>query len=86
MRFSTLIAKNKDWWQQAGQQLGYPQCCIDSFSVLAHMNKPERKLTGTGYVPCAECNQKTETELVTVIQENRDPSLPPFPHAEAPPK
>ena len=74
-----VAVMNRDWWQEVGKQLGYPKCCIDSFCDLAHLDEPSRKLNGTGYIPCAQCNEKSEEDLVRVIKANRDPSLMPFP-------
>jgi len=68
---------------------GYPQCCIASFversrvpvNILVEMNKIDtRKLDGTGYVPCALCNEsKSEVELIEVITLNRTHHKP-FPN------
>jgi hypothetical protein len=64
---------------QLGMYLGFPKCCVLEFKeyLMACRSKnrptprPERKLSGTGYVPCAECNHKTEAQLVETITENR---------------
>lgn len=81
MNLNDVANRNKDWWQEAGKQLGYPQCCIDSFCNLEHLGEPDRKLTGTGYIPCAACNTKSIQALFDTINLNRDPNLPPFPLA-----
>lgn len=57
-----------------GEAFGYPKCCIDEFiGFVEGKNKREsvRKLWGTGYVPCVECNKKTEKELIDFISQNR---------------
>lgn len=54
-----------------GTFFGFPECCIKSFYTMEHIGGPGRKLTGTGYIPCLKCNEKTEEELIAVISENR---------------
>lgn len=63
-----------------GLKFGYPKCCISEFIYcieyrVIHLRKT-RKLSGTGYIPCKECNSKyTEQELVDNINKNRDKTL-----------
>ena len=63
-----------------GLKFGYPDCCISEFiyciaSRTIH-RRETRKLAGTGYIPCYECNSKyTEQELVDNINKNRDKTL-----------
>ena len=68
-------------WVTKGIDFGYPLCCIESFCLLSHMNDAEeRKLSGTGYVPCKKCSEtKQEHELIMAIAVNRNPNLKPFP-------
>ena len=55
-----------------GKYLGYPSCCINEFSNNFGKKKiVKRKLSGTGYVPCFYCNQKTTNELLLEIRRNR---------------
>jgi hypothetical protein len=61
-----------------GAYYGYPECCVKDFIqrvVDYRQGKPlaflERKLDGTGYIPCLICNEKSEEELLTVISSNR---------------
>ena len=54
-----------------GKGLGYPDCCIQAFLTEDFRTRPIRKLEGTGYVPCAECNKKSPQELVSIINANR---------------
>lgn len=73
-------------WEKYGLYFGYPQCCINSF--IKHATVPlwyesitlypeGRKLSGTGYVPCPECNAKfTEKELIDNINKNRRHDVP----------
>ena len=69
-----------------GRKYGYPQCCIDSFcddlsdiSKLMSEERGSRKLTGTGYIPCVDCNEKyTVEQLIDNINTNRDSSIEPF--------
>jgi len=62
-----------------GLLLGYPTCCIKEFeeyfnAIKSGNYKPreDRKLKGTGYVPCETCNEKySESQLIENIEENR---------------
>ena len=60
-----------DRTRRLGEGLGYPKCCIDEFIVADYTNRPTRKFTGTGYVPCESCNEKTHEELEATINANR---------------
>lgn len=72
--------------REAGGNYGYPQCCIDSFCSdlsdihrLMSEERGTRKLTGTGYIPCVDCNEKyTVEQLIDNINTNRDSSIEPF--------
>lgn len=68
-------------WKIRGRYYGYPECCIESFINLEHLGSPDRKLKGTGYVPCAKCDSKTEVELIDIINSNRKAPRP-FPREE----
>lgn len=69
-----------------GELYGYPTCCVKSFisdmvdfSRLTDPSRLERKLIGTGYIPCSECdNNYSEEELIAIINESRDKGLTPF--------
>ena len=58
-------------WKVLGTILGYPKCCIKSFSTENYRTRGTRKLSGTGYVPCRMCNLKDESDLVDTINKNR---------------
>ena len=63
-----------------GLKFGYPKCCISEFNYCIASRtirrRETRKLAGTGYIPCKECNSKyTEQELVDNINKNRDKTL-----------
>ena len=58
-------------WDNFGEYFGYPKCCRDSFETLEHVDGDDRKLDGTGYIPCLACNEKSEEELIAVITANR---------------
>jgi hypothetical protein len=64
-----------DGWFLSGIYYGYPVCCIDEFihygETDSYEDREKRKLCGTGYVPCEECNKKSEEELVEAINNNR---------------
>jgi hypothetical protein len=67
-------------FETQGRFYGYPQCCIDEFQSLEHCGGPVRKLEGTGFIPCKQCDAlKTETALIDEINDRRHPSLNPFP-------
>lgn len=62
--------------EQFGLHLGYPECCVESFidDVVSggFLTRGERKLSGTGFVPCAKCDEcMTEEQLKNKINENR---------------
>lgn len=61
-----------------GKVFGYPDCCVDAFVVRHAMHEAGEeidpgpfKLDGTGFVPCPACNQKSEAELISIIQARR---------------
>lgn len=61
-----------------GRYFGYPECCIADFvrHILKYREgkadgREKRKLHGTGYVPCAKCNRKSERTLIATIRKNR---------------
>lgn len=74
---------NTKSWSRWGVYLGYPSCCVDEFiqhiTLGTSKTRPKRKLHGTGYVPCAKCNNKTTKELLITIASRRLCSTP-FPH------
>lgn len=79
-----LAHTHDDPWIALGWYFGYPECCIQAFLKLEHMQTQaspfERKLFGTGYVVCNRCNETKDTrELLNYIAENRHPSAPHFP-------
>ncbi len=76
---------------ELGEYYGYPSCCIAEFLEFVlgvmmkkitvenpekHADRNNRKLNYSGYIPCCECNKKTEKELINVINANRHPELP----------
>ena len=64
-----------DGWFLSGIYYGYPVCCIDEFIYYAESDlcdeREDRQLSGTGYVPCKKCNEKSERELLDAIDNNR---------------
>lgn len=61
-----------------GNTLGYPSCCINDF-IERKGPAPTRKLCGTGYVPCKDCDLNySEDELIANINLKRAKHLPPF--------
>ena len=77
---SDLYTRDESWtlW---GRYFGFPECCVKSFLTMEHVGGPDRKLWGTGYVPCLICNEKSEDELVETINSTRKSKLP-FPDME----
>ena len=70
-------------WHAMGMLFGYPSCCIRSFLEMRHLGGAPRKLAGTGYIPCAKCNEEyTAKQLIDNINANRQPDLPPFPNGD----
>lgn len=69
-----------------GKKYGYPKCCVESFCQdlndmdrIMSPERGERKLTGTGYIPCVECNEKYSVEqLINNINLNRSAHIEPF--------
>lgn len=66
-----------------GLYFGYPPCCIVEFVEFTgdymagkRPSRGLRKLHGTGYVPCKDCNKKTEKQLLKQIADNRKCELP----------
>lgn len=63
-------------WRILGRYFGFPECCIDEFIeyITGEKNPFERetrKLEGTGYIPCVECNKKSVGELIDQIEKSR---------------
>ena len=64
---------------EMGEYYGYPPCCIAEFLEFVlfgykngtYPDREDRKLNGSGYVPCIECSKKTEAELLITIAVNR---------------
>lgn len=84
LNIRVLMSKSytlKESWTIRGRYYGFPECCIQSFLTLSHVGGPDRKLDGTGYIPCLDCNEKSEEELIAQITANRKSRLP-FPKTE----
>ncbi len=57
------------WWQVSGLFYGYPQCCIEAFCRLDHVQHEAK--TGdtlasdmgkkTGFIPCRQCAEKLQS-------------------------
>lgn len=61
-----------------GKYFGFPLCCTSAF--VEHEKNSDipygqyvgkRKFYGTGFIPCMQCNEKTEKDLKIEIQKNR---------------
>ena len=77
------------WWKVSGIFYGYPQCCIEAFCRLDHIQEESKtgskalaSLMGksTGFIPCRQCAEKLQTgelKLQDLISERK--SELPFP-------
>lgn len=73
------MSEQQRHWLKQGMLFGYPQCCIEAFLTLNHLGSTERKLHGTGFIPCVCCNiTKTEEQLIQEINSNRCREFAPF--------
>lgn len=73
---------NDEIYTAVGKHLGYPDCCIKGFLHIYKTGGVEpRKLNGTGFVPCLECNKLSTEELLDTINKNRRSNVK-FPHAD----
>ncbi len=62
-------------WALYGVFFGYPPCCIREF--VTDFKRTNRKLRGTGYIPCKKCNKTyTEQQLARRIALHRNCSIP----------
>lgn len=70
---------SKPFWRVWGKFYGYPQCCMDEMSHFYVTNPKgyyglavgDRKLDGTGFIPCAKHNKFKTKHLVGLINSNR---------------
>ena len=80
---SHLTGDTRSWVM--GTICGYPPCCIEDFiDELPYRSTcsdwHSRQFTGTGYVPCPSCNEKTREDLLEAIAVRRVSSVP-FPES-----
>lgn len=77
-------------WKFMGLILGYPACCIDMFCMRGvQILETGYSELGTsfqdddgqdvGFIMCDDCAKKPRDELIAEINNERFPSLPPFP-------
>lgn len=75
----------QEQWRLWGRSFGYPECCVEFFvrecTAERYGDFKDRKLWGTGYVPCELCNEKSEDELKETIAKGRKTDVP-FPKGE----
>ena len=59
----------------SGVYYGYPKCCIEEFIQQyesgEYITRGNRKLKGTGYIPCVKCNNLSEAALKHEINSAR---------------
>lgn len=77
-------------WRWNGLLLGYPDCCVAMFcergrqifetgsSELGTSFKDDNG-QDVGYLMCRECAKRPRDELIDQINNERFPTLPPFP-------
>lgn len=75
--------KDPQRFYKLGSMYGYPKCCITEFIVATqsgyYLFRGERKLNGSGYIPCLHCNARyTSQELIDNINARRDKSIQSF--------
>ena len=58
----------KGWWLH-GKYFGYPNCCINA--LLKGEQQKDSVFSGTGFLPCASCNNKDPFEIMDIINTNR---------------
>lgn len=63
-----MSSKLKGWYLH-GKYYGYPNCCIEAF--LLGKQSQNSVFSGTGFLPCSECNKKNPSEVVKIINTNR---------------
>ena len=80
-KFPVWVSEDETGFTDFGQYYGFPQCCIDDFGTRFRAPEEKRKLCGTGFIPCLKCNQKSEAELIEIINANRKCPIP-FPNGE----
>lgn len=78
------MTPQQKYWLKMGRAFGYPTCCIQSFLELRHIeDQVVRKLNGTGYIPCAQCNiTKTKEQMIQEVNKTRSDDYPPFQDVE----
>lgn len=73
------MTKSIEFWRVWGKYYGYPRCCTEAM-IKHHYQHPDelygtfvgkRKHHGTGYIPCENCNTKTEIYLKEYISRHR---------------
>lgn len=80
MEYFQLTNAHQLSWTLHGVFFGYPPCCIAEF--VATFERTHRKLNGTGYVPCKQCNARyTSQQLIERINLHRKCGTP-FPNAQ----
>ncbi len=66
--------KGDSMFEIYGLFFGYPECCVKQFThdVDNGISTKGKKLWGTGYIPCNNCNTtKTEQQLIDNINKRR---------------
>lgn len=69
-------------WDTTGHWFGFPKCCTEAFSRLAHFNEDTENwpLLSTGFIPCKTCaTTKTAEQLIAEITAARVCPIP-FPN------
>ena len=70
MEFNSL----QEQWSYWGTHLGYKPCCVEAF--LEGKQVHESVFSGTGFLPCKECDKLPVSEVLNYIDTHRDSELP----------
>lgn len=82
-----MMKMNQFKYGHHGKRFGFPKCCIDSWCNEINASNLGRDsvkydnsgFSGTGFIPCEKCLNKSYDDLVAEINNNRDKNLKPFP-------
>lgn len=70
MKFNSL----EEQWDYWGHHLGYKPCCVKSF--LEGKQIHESVFSGTGFLPCKECDKLPVSEVLSYIDIHRKSKVP----------
>jgi len=68
--FAIFLHPDVDLGYVFGRYYGFPECCIREFSK-GESHYKTRQFCGTGFVPCAACNEKPAWKILKDIRARR---------------